>query len=86
MMAWVNRRSTDLHTRIAELGVVLHHCEFFFFTFFTQFYSRKKGENIFFSNFFSKMFFEKLNYFLGQCPAENVDLETLFLDPKKKKK
>ena len=40
-----NRRSTDLHTRIAELGVALQHCEYFFqktflekklFTFFSE--------------------------------------------------
>ena len=36
------------------------------FTFFTLTFSilfKKKGENIFFSNFFPKMFFEKLNFF-----------------------
>ena len=65
---------------IAELGVAFQHCNFFFnfsknisgkkcgffppfFTLLFQFYFRKEGEH-FFSTFFPKMFFAKLNFFL----------------------
>ena len=34
----------------------------------------KKGENIFFSNFFPKMFFEKLNFFQKYQSAQNVQV------------
>ena len=56
----VNRRTTDLHTRIAELGVVWRHCGFFFqflkkSVFLGKFFLKKSH---FFQFFFPKMFFK----------------------------
>ena len=48
----INRRSTDLHTRIAKLGVVLHHCEFFFSIFQKTFLEKKIVSPFYSLNFF----------------------------------
>ena len=51
----------------------------FFFQFFKKCFWKKnfkvkRGENIFFSNFFPKMFFEKLNFFQKYQSAQNVQV------------
>ena len=64
-----NGRSTDLHTRIAELGVVLHHSKFFFLI-FQKTFLEKKIEKKNCSPFLLKLF----QFYLKVLPGQILPL------------
>ena len=53
------------NTRIAEVGVAFFYSDFFYSDFF-NIISEKKVKIFFFLTFFSKMFFEKLNFYFSK--------------------
>ena len=64
-------RTTDLHTRIAELGVAFQHCEFFFQ--FSKKHFWKKNCSPFF-HFFFQFYFRKQVEIVHENPADNPEV------------